>query len=301
MRLLVAIWLLYSCAYYGLIFWLPLLLEASSATAAAAGAAATDAAPSGLSPAAIGLACAVPYTAAAVAMLTVARSSDAAVERRLHLAVPSFASGLGFVVAAAAVASAAGVGWVVLGVSLAAAGCWSLFGPYWAVPTAALSGDTAAAAFAAINSVGVVGGYIGPALVGALVGKGGGGAEGGRGAAAELTVAGARAASRGFALSLGVFAGLMVVVGVLALALDRRVGGRSGGGKGGGASRAFCGMPPGGAGRATADHDWHHSTPPVECVDCGIAPIVIYSSAVERSGSARPALCSLFHVPSVLP
>jgi len=234
MRLLVAIWLLYSCAYYGLIFWLPLLLKASSATSAATGAAASDVAPSGLSSAVIGLACAVPYTAAAVAMLAVARSSDAAVERRLHLAVPSFASAVGFVVAAVAVASAAGVGWVVLGVSLAAAGCWSLFGPYWAVPTAALSGDTAAAAFAAINSVGVVGGYIGPALVGALVGTGAAAPEGGRGTAAEVTVAATRAASSGFARSLGVFAGLMVVVAGLALALDGRVGGRSRGGERGG-------------------------------------------------------------------
>lgn len=243
MRLLVAIWLLYSCAYYGLIFWLPLLLQASSvASAVAAGAApASDAAtaPVGLSAAAIGLASAVPYTAAAVGMLLVARSSDAACERRLHLAIPSFASAVGFAVAAVAVATAAGVGWVVMGVSIAAAGCWSLFGPYWAVPTAALSGDTAAAAFAAINSVGVVGGYVGPALVGALVGRGGAaaGGEGGGAVGSEagsaLTAAAAVAASGGYAAALGVFGGLMVVVGALALALDPGVGGRAGGGGGG--------------------------------------------------------------------
>ncbi|GAB0494832.1 hypothetical protein MMPV_006128 [Pyropia vietnamensis] len=243
MRLLVAMWFLYSCAYYGLIFWLPLLLQASSVASAPAAVVTptSDAAPVGLSAAAIGVASAIPYTAAAFGMLIVARSSDAACERRLHLAIPSFASAVGFAVAAVAVATTAGVGWVVVGVSIAAAGCWSLYGPYWAIPTAALSGDTAAAAFAAINSVGVVGGYVGPALVGALVGRGGAtrGGEGGAlgSASSTLTAAAAVAASTGYAAALGIFGGLMIVVGGLALALHPGIGSR---GEGGAAGRRSC-------------------------------------------------------------
>lgn len=151
--IVIAIWLLYSCGYYGIIFWLPLLLKSVS----------------GMSNVAIGFVSAIPYLCAGAAMLLVARSSDRTRERRLHLAISAFLSSLGFF-AASALRSLIGeqVPVLLLCLSVAASGVWAMFGPYWGIPTSILSGETAAAGFALINSVGVVGGYLGPYLVGEL-------------------------------------------------------------------------------------------------------------------------------------
>jgi ACS family tartrate transporter-like MFS transporter len=49
---------------------------------------------------------------------------------------------------------------------VAAAGIWSMFGVFWAVPADFLSGTAAAGGFALINSFGTLGGFLGPFLVG---------------------------------------------------------------------------------------------------------------------------------------
>jgi len=41
-----------------------------------------------------------------------------------------------------------------------------MFGPYWGIPTGLLSGQTAAIGFALINGFGVLGGVVGPSLMG---------------------------------------------------------------------------------------------------------------------------------------
>jgi ACS family tartrate transporter-like MFS transporter len=50
--------------------------------------------------------------------------------------------------------------------SCAAIGIWSALGPSWALPMTVLTGPAAAAGLALINSIGNVGGFVGPALVG---------------------------------------------------------------------------------------------------------------------------------------
>jgi ACS family tartrate transporter-like MFS transporter len=50
--------------------------------------------------------------------------------------------------------------------SIAAFGIWGTLGPYWAIPTAFLRGTAAAGGIALVNSVGNVGGFIGPIIVG---------------------------------------------------------------------------------------------------------------------------------------
>ena len=148
---IIGIWLLYSCGYYGIIFWLPLLIHSLGIH----------------SEIIIGFLSAIPYICSAFAMILVARSSDRTLERRLHLALPALFSSIGFF-GAAAVHSFFGNQLIPLltCLSAAAAGVWSMFGPFWGVPTAMLTGDTAAAGFALINSVGVVGGAVGPSIVG---------------------------------------------------------------------------------------------------------------------------------------
>lgn len=184
--IIIAIWLLYSCGYYGIIFWLPLLLKSASH----------------LSNVVIGFVSAFPYLAAGTAMIVVARSSDRSRERRYHLAAAALLSAVGFF-GASFVHTLFGEQLVVLlmCLSLAASGVWAMFGPYWGIPTSILSGETAAAGFALINSTGVIGGYLGPFLVG------------------ELT---ARTSSYDPALAL--FGCFMVVCGVLALSLRGNIG-----------------------------------------------------------------------------
>jgi ACS family tartrate transporter-like MFS transporter len=51
---------------------------------------------------------------------------------------------------------------------LTATGIWGLMGPFWSIPPEFLKGTAAAAGLALINSLGNVGGFIGPYLVGAV-------------------------------------------------------------------------------------------------------------------------------------
>ena len=52
--------------------------------------------------------------------------------------------------------------------SLAAVGVWGVMGPFWALATAFLGGTAAAGGIALINSLGNVGGFLGPYLMGWL-------------------------------------------------------------------------------------------------------------------------------------
>ena len=45
---------------------------------------------------------------------------------------------------------------------------WSALGPFWTLPTAFLSGTAAAGGIALINSIGNVGGFVGPMLLGSV-------------------------------------------------------------------------------------------------------------------------------------
>jgi nitrate/nitrite transporter NarK len=99
-------------------------------------------------------------------MLLMARLSDKSGERRLVVAVAASASAIGFALSAwfknPCLAMAA--------LTFAFAGQKSTIAPFWAMATAHLSGAGAAAGIAFINSVGNLGGYVGPHLVGKLKG-----------------------------------------------------------------------------------------------------------------------------------
>jgi len=112
----------------------------------------------------IGLLVTIPNLAGLAAMIVVSRNSDRQLERRWHVAIPA-------IVAAGAL--------VLLGatrspfysltlLSLLAAGLYSTFGPFWALPSEFLTGYSAAAGIALINSVGNLGGFAGPYMIGAI-------------------------------------------------------------------------------------------------------------------------------------
>jgi MFS transporter, ACS family, tartrate transporter len=103
----------------------------------------------------------------AVGMLIAGAHSDRTGERRKHLACAAGVGALGFLLS----------GWVhspvltLVGFSLAALGVLSMLGPFWAMSTCTMSGAAAAGAIAYINSVGNLGGFAGPYLMGAFKGS----------------------------------------------------------------------------------------------------------------------------------
>ena len=52
--------------------------------------------------------------------------------------------------------------------SFLAVGVYSFYGPFWALPSEFLTGFSAAAGIALINSVGNLGGFAGPYMIGAI-------------------------------------------------------------------------------------------------------------------------------------
>jgi ACS family tartrate transporter-like MFS transporter len=131
---------------YGVSLWLPTLIKSLS----------------GVSNLAVGMLSAIPYVAAALAMVIVGLHSDRSRERRWHTAVPAFAGAIALSMAAYSTS----VGPSVVLISVAVLGVFSMMGPFWSMPTSLLSGAGAAAGIAFINSVGNLGGFAGPYVIG---------------------------------------------------------------------------------------------------------------------------------------
>jgi D-galactonate transporter len=110
----------------------------------------------------VGFVSTVPFLAAAVAMVKVGQSSNRRRERRWHVALSAFAGAAGLMLSASAHNPLIAIGALALG----AAGIWGTMGPFWSMPSEYLGGTAAAAAIALINSVGNLGGFAGPYLVG---------------------------------------------------------------------------------------------------------------------------------------
>jgi ACS family tartrate transporter-like MFS transporter len=117
---------------------------------------------SGGSDLAVGLWTAVPFLVAAIGMITIAANSDRTGERRWHVACCAALAATGL-----ACSSLGGSPLLTLGaLALGAIGLYSATPPFWSLPTAFLRGDGAAAGIALINSVGNLGGFVGPYLMG---------------------------------------------------------------------------------------------------------------------------------------
>lgn len=141
-------------AFWAVTFWMPQLLKDLSV---------------GRSNTNLGVLVMIPYLAALASMIVVGRRSDAKLERRYHAAVPMMIAALAFVLMATSSSGSlvfALVLWCVV------ASCiYSVFGPFWALPSVFLTGSSAAAGIAFINSLGSVGGFVGPYAIGAVIKK----------------------------------------------------------------------------------------------------------------------------------
>ena len=115
----------------------------------------------------LGLINAIPYFAAGVVMILVARYSDKTGERRLIVSFAAASSAIGFVLSA----YFKNPYFAMAALTLAFIGIKSTIAPFWAMTTAFLGGTAAAAGIAFINSVGNLGGFAGPYLVGLIKDK----------------------------------------------------------------------------------------------------------------------------------
>jgi MFS transporter, ACS family, tartrate transporter len=115
----------------------------------------------------IGLLTAIPSVFAVVCMVLNGMHSDRTGERRWHVAIPAFVGTAGWLLSAwsAWVKLPAGM---IVGLTLAQTGTLSTLPVFWSLPTAFLSGIAAAGGIAWINSVGNLGGFFAPTLVGLI-------------------------------------------------------------------------------------------------------------------------------------
>jgi MFS transporter, ACS family, tartrate transporter len=116
----------------------------------------------GLSSLQVGFLNALPGIVAVVAMVLWARHSDRTGERTWHVVGACVLASLGLVLAGFAGTVLA----VLLALTLVNIGISSAKPPLWSMPTMFLSGSAAAAGIATINSIGNLGGFVGPAMIG---------------------------------------------------------------------------------------------------------------------------------------
>jgi ACS family tartrate transporter-like MFS transporter len=114
----------------------------------------------------LGLVAAIPPIVALPFMVFYGRRADATRDYAGHVAFAAFAFALGL--GALAVPAPAAV--VVVSMTVCVAARWSLIGPFWSLPTAILTGAAAAGGIAWINSLGNLGGHLGPVLLAGLAG-----------------------------------------------------------------------------------------------------------------------------------
>lgn len=116
----------------------------------------------GLSNMAVGFLNAIPPTVAVVAMYLWSWDSDRRNERTWHVVIACVVAATGLILAGVAGSVVA----VVAALTLVNVGISAAKPPLWSMPTLFLSGPAAATGIAAINSIGNLGGFVGPSVIG---------------------------------------------------------------------------------------------------------------------------------------
>jgi ACS family tartrate transporter-like MFS transporter len=146
----------------------------------------------------IGLLSVVPNLFAILVMLLNGTHSDRTGERRWHVALPAFLSAAGWTLFARTDAPLLSL----VALALIQVGIMSMLPTFWTLPTAFLSGTAAAGGIALINSVGNLGGFVGPNVIGQF-----------------------KALTDDFTGGLVAMVGIMAVGGILALCVRREQSG----------------------------------------------------------------------------
>jgi ACS family tartrate transporter-like MFS transporter len=117
----------------------------------------------------VGLLVAIPNLIAVVGMVLWSRNSDRTGERYWHAAIACLIGAAGMALAARAGSSAF---LAISGLSLTAFGVSAAKPPLWCLPTTFFAGTAAAASIGLINSLGTLGGFVGPYMIGSTNGAG---------------------------------------------------------------------------------------------------------------------------------
>jgi nitrate/nitrite transporter NarK len=135
------------CGIYTVSFWLPSIIKAQGVTDTMQ----------------IGLYSMIPSIAAAIAMVFIGRSSDRHGERRLHSAVPAL---IGAIALALAAVTSGSLALSLVYMTVATAAIWASYTVFWAIPSQYIKGDAAAGGIALINTIGLIGGFLSPTIIG---------------------------------------------------------------------------------------------------------------------------------------
>jgi MFS family permease len=146
-QILAAIQFGFTLASYGIGIFLPLILKEYH-----------------LSNLAIGWISAIPYLFASAGMILWARYVDQKGRRIVNLAVACFLGGAGLV----APVLSGSLAIALIGFSVALVGVTAARAIFWTIPTRFLTGVAAAGGLAFINSIGTLGGFVGPFMMGWL-------------------------------------------------------------------------------------------------------------------------------------
>ncbi|MED0715021.1 MFS transporter [Aeribacillus composti] len=143
------IYFVYIAGTLGVSYWMPQIIDGMSAS---------------LSNTQIGLIATIPYIVATIAMNWWSVRSDRKGERWLHAALPLLVGAITLIGAGVTLQPVLGM----LFITLSLTGMYCYKGPFWALPTTMLNPAKAAVGIAVVNSIGNLGGFIGPYAVGAL-------------------------------------------------------------------------------------------------------------------------------------
>ncbi|MFC9353436.1 MFS transporter [Arthrobacter sp. NPDC057013] len=138
------------CGIYGLGLWMPTIVAALGK----------------FNTTQVGFIVAIPYTIAAVFVYFWGRRSDRTGNRVLPASISMVMAAVGLVAAGSLVQVNAVLAMIAL--TLAAMGIYSAIAPFLAMPSTALVGAAAAAGLAMVNSLGNLGGFVAPYIVGVL-------------------------------------------------------------------------------------------------------------------------------------
>jgi ACS family tartrate transporter-like MFS transporter len=112
----------------------------------------------------IGLLTTIPYIVATISMVLIGFNSDRTGERKFHTGLAALAAACCLVGGAYSTTLIP----MLIALTLAASSHWAMLGPFWTMPSSMLRGAAAATGIAFINSVGNLGGFFGPKVLGKL-------------------------------------------------------------------------------------------------------------------------------------
>lgn len=144
-----AIYFAWICGFYGVTMFLPTLVKALSAT---------------MSNQTVGFLVMIPYIFGFFTMYLIGRHSDKVEERRYHTVACMLLGAFGL--AGSVFLSDINVTVSMLFFTIAVMGIYGAFGPFWAIPSYFLASTAAAGAIAMVNSIGNLGGFVGPYAMG---------------------------------------------------------------------------------------------------------------------------------------